>query len=122
MLSRLIAGCLDVWVWWQRRRVPALAWRSLYEAIQPEASEHPIYLEHRNRSFVRVDSSTTPVDDANVVALAVSLWRDGTPIWEMEEPAKELAERLVRKLGVQAFVLIRRDLDSFLGYYVSVRA
>ena len=122
MLSRLIAGCLDMWAWWQRRRMPALRWRPLYEAIQQEASEHPIYLEHRNRSFLRVDSSTTRVDDANVVALAVSLWRDGTPVWEMEAPAKELAERLARKLGVQAFVLIRRDLDSSLGYYVRLRA
>lgn len=123
MVLHLLAGALVKGLgWWYRRRMPAIQWRPLYEAIRHEVSGYPIYVETRDRSFLRVDLLGSQFDDSRVVGLAVSVWRDGTSIGEMKESAEELAEHLSNKTGKRACVLIHRVDDSFIGYYVSLGA
>lgn len=98
--------------------IAAADWRALLKRVEPEISGYTVFLETAARRFVPL---TAEQQAENVVGLVATWIRDGMSPWETEAPAKELAHRLSTQLGVNALVLLSRSLESFAGYYVSIR-
>jgi hypothetical protein len=95
-----------------------IAWRHLYDKIKTEAEGYSFFVETTDGSFVPVDEADSLA--SGVVGLVVAWLQKDLPPWEMEEPAEELCARL-SSLHMDARVLLSRSLESFAGYYVSVR-
>ena len=90
---------------------------SLLAKVRGETNGYTLFLETKDRSFVAVESATEIQDP---VALVATWIQNGVPPWETEEPAKQLTHRLLERCGVRALVLLSRDPNSFVGYYVRI--
>ncbi|MBY0375932.1 MAG: hypothetical protein K2Q23_18185 [Bryobacteraceae bacterium] len=108
----------------ERANLPVVDVRSLLERISEEnhlAPEARYFLETRDQRFISLNPPHMTSEGVETVSLIVTWSRDGIPAWETEQPAKNLAERLARHRDLEAVLLLRRSLDSFVGYYVRVR-
>jgi hypothetical protein len=97
--------------------IAAVDWRALLKRVEPEIRGCTVFLETAAGRFVAL-APEPQADD--VVGLVVTWTRDDMSPWATEVPAKELAQSL-SALGVNALVQLNRSLESFAGYYVSIR-
>jgi hypothetical protein len=100
------------------RSEPAVDWRSLLERVLPAIGSRTVFLELADGRFARSTPEPRPGD---VVALAITWADEGLTAWDTEAPARRLAEELSARPGLEACMLLNRDPDSFVGYYVRVR-
>jgi hypothetical protein len=85
--------------------------------IRPDVEGCSLFCEVANGRLQPLQPDSLPSDAA---AIVVTFVRKGLRGWESEEPARQLSERLRDRWGLSPLVLISRDPDSFVGYYVRV--
>jgi len=116
MLNKLV----DLYINWRVRRernaVPAIDWKALHNRVAEYVGNYPIFVETRDRRFLPINGDKG--DD--IVALVVACISEGAPPWESREPARNIAEKLSKEPDLDALMLVSRDPESFVGYYVRV--
>jgi hypothetical protein len=120
MLAKLVDWWIGRKIWQERQALPRIDWEELVGRIRNDIEGYTVYLETRDARLIPLLS-----EDANAKIDALSLviaWiQAGVQPWEMEQPAQQLKERLSAHHGIDAIVLVSRQIQPFAGYYVRVR-
>lgn len=122
MFQFLTNRLLDHIISKERARIPKLNPSSVHSAIHQEIKPGAsLYLESRDRTFTPWNPSDPDNHASDIVSLIVTWSRDGVLPWNTEQPAKDLQDKLAYHPNIEAMLLLSRDPDSFVGYYVQIR-
>ncbi|MBN1569002.1 MAG: hypothetical protein JXA73_14225 [Acidobacteria bacterium] len=116
MLRKLVNLCIDWRVRQERDRFPSIDWRVLHNRLTEYIGNHPTFLEARSGRLMAINDET----ENEIVALAIACIREGAPPWESEGHAISLAKTLSGERDLDSVVLLSRDSETFVGYYVRV--
>ncbi len=98
--------------------MPLVDWQEILEQISHLLDGNTVYLEQRSGGLITLqDHSHTPRD---IVGVAIAVANPELKPWETEEPASLMATKISNYLGRRATLLISRDADLFVGYYVHI--
>ena len=92
-------------------------WESIVETIKGHLGSHCIYLELKEGGWSKLENEQ---DSIQVTGVAVVYAADGVEIWDTEAPAKHKAEELSKVLGRDLPILLSREFQYFVGYYVYI--
>lgn len=121
MINKIIDIFLNRKIKKIRKTLPAIDWKYLYKEIEKFVIKNDIYLETRHNGFIPLNSSQANDPKTEIVALIVTPAKDGLPAWETEEPAKNILEIIRNNTNRECNLLLSRDYNSFVGYYVQIK-
>lgn len=89
--------------------------------IEPEVGSHNIYIKTEDGRLILYASTESQECMVRAKGICVVYEHDGVKPWETEVPAKHMCEKLSKVLNSEPVVLLSRDPNSFVGYYVYVK-
>jgi hypothetical protein len=101
--------------------LPKVAWRSLQSDLQDYLDGFGVFVEMRDGRIVSGDSLLADGAEEDAVSLVLTAAGPHVSAWDTEEPAAHLAAKLSELPGLEAIMLVNRDPEAFVGYYVRVR-
>ena len=120
MFKKMINRWIDREVQLEREALPLLDWKATLKEISHLLEENAVYLEERAGGLITQEEHSRQPRD--IVGMAIAIADKDLKPWETEEPASLLATKVSNYLGREAILLISRDTNLFVGYFVLVRA
>jgi hypothetical protein len=98
---------------------PAAHWSAILGRIRQDLGERVVFLETAARRLLPLGPAREASVTEDAVALVVPC-RPPDSVTDPMEPARELAATLANRHNLDAIVLVSRDPETFVGYYVRI--
>lgn len=115
MLRRLINKVFGVNDYSPKREI--IDWAPIITHIRDHIGNHSVWLELPQGGWRKLESAD---ETTSATGIAVAYVAEGVKSWDTEAPAKHMAEKLSELLGKELPILLSRDYEHFVGYYVYI--
>ena len=93
-------------------------WRAQYNELEDIIENCSVYLELKSGEKISIKDPKTAEPKGIVKSLLLTYANQDTPAWETEKAIIELGNKITTKTGIKYPVLVSRDINSFVGYYL----